>query len=1404
MNTSRLLDDLAAWENAPWALPLSLISRFIKASLELCAWSYWIRAVSGHLRLPCGAPQRHCGSCREGQETARLRPPFHLDSLSRHCLHSCAHQFRFFNLSSRASSMSHLSSSRVTQYGISYHVITTILNQVELSPPAPIPVLAESYRDFSLPTDADEARSLLVEQRTSEPGYRQPDQQKRHVFRSKKTKEAKCNPANWVFTKHEVARAFDQLLSRETLPGPGVAQALLSHVFISSLEELWRHFHDPRLEKRTEDRSSGVRSPTLPKSVSSVVFKATSIVPPESTSVNAPPITWLEHVFAQDDGYFLDQDSESEYIGLMCQAGLSQAALDRAFEHALSTYSMPTMRILLSFGAAASAACQQTIRDRLNLHDVALIKLLLSAPNGMGVEEWRTCLEPEIKSVGFGQAQSADLLLMCLAQRPEIICTRLLLQALESQNLSATAIMLAYGRFSGFFLSGVRDLACEFATRVQDNLRRHKFFTVLIESELVMDSLVLREELMKDVKSRQLPLIKLLADAGVIVDMEPHNAFEWAISQMDFEILELLKHCKFSSSISSVLKLVPDSTSGLELLRLVGILGPLGLAGEQLDSRLVCAVLARQTQLVDAMIRYGASIEFEGGSSVRIALANADLEILGILLRSECSTTILSATIPLAMVLKPRSIRLQAIDALVQKGVRPEALADPLQSLVSEDGDVDSELIQLLLRYDAPVDEAGDGAQNVVLVAARRGNFSILNMLCDARPRTDILSQAVLVAFGVIDTCGPDVALDMIRLLLQKGANGQPIHLTLLSATKQCRLRMVSLLIEYGADANYLSGASFGIALTTSNLELLQILCSKCPPNRASLESKFFVAIDPARYFLEALELLLSSTRPAGAALDYLWSTEKLSGNPHLDTIIPCLLRHGLDVNFGNGEVPSFAIHEKNVALLDGILSAIPNITSLSAAFESTASTRPRSLELEFMKLLLEKAKSAEIGQSGSLLRQIHYATSSDLSGLRLLLCHNAVATHFTLKDACLKTASSKISWDEKQEIFESLLATRTGVSTKVISELLALSVTKLPESTQLPKLLLAKGATVEFETLQSALKTSSLELSWTLLGSINRVEIRVKTFKYAHSMSIASDRKYSIYQRLLDQGIPRDDVSEALIHSLRAQDLGDLSLVKLLLEKGASPCYLHGKPFSLAFRKDDPNSLFAVRLLTQYIADDDTATVAFDVVRGSRLLSKSVRMDIYRLLLEWNISKSSVSQALVDSFSGECPNISTLRLLLEKGADPSKSNGRCFVTATKMGERAHFQALSQYAKSRVVLKVLLDTFIEEQEVVRWFEVCLEQQPRGKRIDRDELLFECMRRFPAGTRLLKLLIERGVSPAAKIDHRLCAGWKPESCTALIWALFQQQPRIENKVILVLLSRGDAGMLHMQRIVFPHN
>ncbi|KAH9218802.1 hypothetical protein DL95DRAFT_434082 [Leptodontidium sp. 2 PMI_412] len=1175
------------------------------------------------------------------------------------------------------------------------------------------PLTTPSYFDFdaSLSSNIDEARSLLVEQRKSGPGYKQPDQQKRHVFRSKKTKDAKCNSASWTFTKHEVAKAFEGILSRTPLPAPGVAQALLSHTSVRSLDELWSHLDDPELEKRTS--GSG-------------------------TTTMVPNITWLDEVCNQGN---------LEYIRLLCQAGLSQASLNSAFTVSLLMHSTEAMQLLLSFGAAVSADSQDAIEARVKSNDIDLIRLLLSTSTSMSSEAWRDVLDLDIQSSEAKWIQSPEVLLLCLAHRPELGNSQLLQSALELQNYPTTVVVLCYGDFRAGLSRAFCRQACELACLVGDDERRHQFFKTLDECKFVEDSPVLRQELLKDVESRLTPMVKLLANAGVIVDMEPHNSFHRAVSQKDFE--------------------------------LVGFLAPFKLN--------------QQPLLVESLVILGASVEFKNACVIQTALRMKDLDVLETLLRNKCSAKLLSATIPTAMSLHPRHTRLQALKALVRKGILVQDLSKPLQTLVSEDGDVDSELIQFLLQNKAPIDGVGDNASNALLTAARKGALSTLVMLCNAKPQNETLSKAVPVAFNTIDSHGDDVALSMIRLLLRKGASGSPIHRTLLHAIEKDKHDIARILLKHGADANHGGGGGFHIALAMKNLNLLRLLCASCPPSQATIEAKLFVALDPRNYQSNVLQILLTSTRYANVALNKVFSSDMLKGNPNNAAIIPTLLSHGLDVNIRNGDLLIFAIREKNIDLLQKILSANPNAASLTAAFHIVPSAKSKMLELIVMNLLLEKAKSTEIGQSAALPRQIPLAVSGDFAGLRLLLRHNAVVALENLRKACLATASSTKSWTEKRELIEALFAHCAAVSKEDLSVLLVGSITLFSKCPQLPQLLVTRGAEVTFEGLKAVLEEGSLDLLSILLGSIRNNDTAAKTFQRVRQITMAHERRYLIYQYVLTKGVSNDDKSEALLYSLKTDGLSDLSIPKLLLDHGASPGYRKGESVSIVIRANSPKSLQVIRLLCQYIIDDGMATAVFNVVLKHTMLKRHIQMEIYRPLLEWKINESSLSQALFESFSGDPPDLPFVTLLLAKGADPNKRSGHCFAMAAKKETLAEFRLLCRNAKRPVVLKVLLNRFNEEKEVVKWFAVCLEESEGSSKTNQDELAFLCMRKFPTGTVLLKLLLENGISVSAKIDHCICPDWMAESCTVLIWALLQT-PRIGNGVILLLLAQGDTALL----------
>jgi hypothetical protein len=457
-------------------------------------------------------------------------------------------------------------------------------------------------------------------------------------------------------------------------------------------------------------------------------------------------------------------------------------------------------------------------------------------------------------------------------------------------------------------------------------------------------------------------------------------------------------------------------------------------------------------------------------------------------------------------------------------------LGGPLQFLGSEEGEMDAELIRALVEHQAPIDDA-----KPVVVAVQGGNMEVLTMLCEARPRSEILAPAVPAAFDAMRSLAYDVVLNMIELLLQKGASGPLIDETLFQATlRDNSLHIVRALVYNGADANYTAGAPYIVAVERKNFKLLEVLCGGCAPNQASMESLFVTAVDPAHYDPETLELILQSASASSAASSVLWDIDRLRDHPNLSEIVMCLLRHGLYVDKWSETLLLFAIRAKDVDLLSTILCEGPSNEAMRTAFKEVRGVKSRTLQLEMMKLLLVRAASDEtheIGQSEALPQETKAALDGDSAGLLLLLRYKAFvdfdegkalrmastagsfevvdvllsagAARWTVVGAFVGASSADMKPDKRHGIFCRLLNVNSDISDVWTSKALFDAVSAHPGYTELPQLLVAHGAKADFKLLQVALRLCSKDVFEIIASSIADPSIVTKAFKQARGMKI-------------------------------------------------------------------------------------------------------------------------------------------------------------------------------------------------------------------------------------------------------------------------------------------------------------
>jgi hypothetical protein len=108
------------------------------------------------------------------------------------------------------------------------------------------------------------------------------------------------------------------------------------------------------------------------------------------------------------------------------------------------------------------------------------------------------------------------------------------------------------------------------------------------------------------------------------------------------------------------------------------------------------------------------------------------------------------------------------------------------------------------------------------------------------------------------------------------------------------------------------------------------------------------------------------------------------------------------------------------------------------------------------------------------------------------------------------------------------------------------------------------------------------------------------------------------------------------------------------------------------------------------------------------------------------------------------------------------------------------------------VLPTLLRRFDKETHVTRWFRIYFEvRKLDGENEILEQLLFQCIRKFKDGDMLLGLLLDMGLSAAAKINYQIRNEWEQEEITLLIWAIISPL-KVSNMVILRLLEERQAG------------
>jgi ankyrin repeat protein len=348
----------------------------------------------------------------------------------------------------------------------------------------------------------------------------------------------------------------------------------------------------------------------------------------------------------------------------------------------------------------------------------------------------------------------------------------------------------------------------------------------------------IRKDAMSDalitaVNHADLPLAELLLQSGASVDHAGGQAVLAAASSGNGEILGLLVlgsrgHKPTLSTLTTGFggAMALKDRDGDAYFLVLKILLDAGLRGEAVDAALVEAVTAGDANLRMTELIYsnGASVEWQDGEALDVAVRSGSIETLSILLGTCPSQTTLKRAYRSSLAL-PRDQRCSVIEMIMKAGKTIDKHVTLTLLRAAQETPADHELIKLILGYG--VFDEGQAAAHAASVL----DLETLNLLVES-PKAHMFMTSIFQ--GAIRTGVPwqsDRGLSVMGVMLENGANGEAVGEALLSAVERCDNpedshagAYLELFLRYNPDVNYRRGTVLQRAAQHANIDLIKRL----------------------------------------------------------------------------------------------------------------------------------------------------------------------------------------------------------------------------------------------------------------------------------------------------------------------------------------------------------------------------------------------------------------------------------------------------------------------------------------------------------------------------------------------------------------------------------------------------
>ena len=460
-----------------------------------------------------------------------------------------------------------------------------------------------------------------------------------------------------------------------------------------------------------------------------------------------------------------------------------------------------------------------------------------------------------------------------------------------------------------------------------------------------------------------LPVLKLLFPHSDI-NFKDGRALRMAVRQVFMEGIDLLltpgtilpSPVTKISSFNEAMQIKTRTDRHAIVTKLLAAVHPGKVA---ISEALIAVVNSPDIQMVETLLRSGASVEHKGGLVIRNAASSGEIEVLKLLVAGELSSKPTLSTLTSgfggALTLKEtnKEAHFLTLYILLEGGMRGETVDLALVDAAKE-GEPSNELVKMLLKYGASVEYNNGEALDISIKSA---SFGIMKLLLAKQ-----LSQSVLQrAYCSTSSLQKDHRLQAIDMLLTAGkAIDKHISKTLIIATEETPAdrNLVKLLLKHDV---FDEGQSLIHAAKTLDLRTLTLLLNSSKASQY-LSTAFKEVVKIGNIWnsetgYAVVELMLKRGASGDAVGEALYHVAEkcLPGSESLSTkFLEILLQYGGDVNYQHGLSLQRATMQANFPLVYKLLPhANPESKAMALPYLFTC-TDDKAIVLETIRAFVE------------------------------------------------------------------------------------------------------------------------------------------------------------------------------------------------------------------------------------------------------------------------------------------------------------------------------------------------------------------------------------------------------------------------------------------------------------------